>query len=82
MNDYKEQTIQMIRKLGGRLNEKTDDGLADLYHEWSEKTASAGWLMHSERGVTAFYEWATTAPCDRKRHNVGGNRLAPTQEQR
>ena len=67
MNGYKEQTIQMIRKLGGRLDEKTDDELADLYHEWSEETASAGWLMHSERGVTAFYEWATTAPCDRKR---------------
>lgn len=70
MDDYKEQTIQMIRKLGGRLDEKTDEELADLYREWSKETASAGWLMHSERGVTAFSEWATTAPCDRKRPNA------------
>ena len=70
MNDYKAKTIQMIREHGGRLDEKTDEELADLYHEWSEETASAGWLMHSERGVTAFSEWATTAPCDRKRPNV------------
>lgn len=69
MIDYKAQTIRMIRERGGRLAEKTDDELANLYHEWSKETASAGWLMPSERGVYSFYEWATTAPCDRVRSN-------------
>lgn len=74
MNDYKKATLQMIRERGGRLDEKDDDELAGMYHEWSEETANAGWLMHSERGIAAFYEWATTAPCDRKRPNAGIHR--------
>lgn len=64
-DEYKQKTIAMIRECDGRLSSKTDDELACLYREWSSVTASAGWLLHSDRGIKAFYEWATVAPCDR-----------------
>lgn len=65
MNEYKQKTIATIRDHSDKLSSKTDDQLADLYREWSNITASANWLMHSEPGIKAFCRWATIAPCDR-----------------
>ena len=63
--DYEKQTIQEIRCLGSRLSGFTDYKLRELYREWSQETACAGWLGCSKRGLKAFAEWATVAPCDR-----------------
>jgi len=66
MNEYRQETIRMIRMHGGRLDEKTDEEIERLYKTYSNETASAGWLiMHNEAGIKSFYEWAITAPCDR-----------------
>jgi hypothetical protein len=64
MEYYKTETICMIRALGSRLNSKRDASIADMYKEWSEITASAGWLTPIEEVVRSFVAWATTAPCD------------------
>jgi len=67
IGEYEAQTIGLIRERGWRLNKKTDEEIAALYHEWSEESACAGWLMHDDMVITSFCEWATTAPCDRER---------------
>jgi len=64
MKHYETATIRMIRALGSRLNSKRDVSIAAMYREWSETTASAGWLTPIEEVVVAFVSWATTAPCD------------------
>lgn len=69
MEDHEKATIKIIRDHGGRLDGKSDHALAELYREWSQETASAGWLTPSERGIAAFYDWATIAPCDRPQQN-------------
>ena len=64
MKDYQVTTIAMIREAGSRLNLKRDESIAHLYQQWSELTASAGWLSPSKASVAAFVTWATTCPCD------------------
>lgn len=65
MNEYKCNTIAVIRAHSARLAEMTDDELVQLYGEWSQQTASAGWLIHSQSAIEGFCWWATVAPCDR-----------------
>lgn len=67
MEQYRIDAVAMIRKHGGRLNALSYEQIAELYTEWFNKTACANWLSPRERTIAMFYEWATTAPCDRRR---------------
>jgi len=64
IEDYQKRTLEMIRDKGSRLNDLSQDGIKELYRQWSKSTMSAGWLMHTENGINSFIQWATTAPCD------------------
>ena len=63
--DYELAAITAIRAHNTRLNRMDNDALRNLYREWSEKTAAAGWCGHNAESIRSFIEWATTAPCDR-----------------
>jgi len=65
MEEYKIETLEKIRSFNSRLNLKSQDAIVDMYHQWSEITACAGWLSPSNIYVARFVEWATTAPCDK-----------------
>lgn len=67
MTNYQSKTLKKIRSTSSLLIPFSDEWLIQLYHEWSEETACAGWL-DSTQGVEEFCTWAVTPPCERKRN--------------
>jgi hypothetical protein len=64
LEDYKQETVDAIRKYKSRLNALTDDHIKMLYREWSQVDACANWTTYTERSLMIFIHWAITAPCD------------------
>jgi hypothetical protein len=66
MKEYEKKLVDAVRRKSARLRVKSDERIIELYNEYSQQHYCAGWLTQSEKGVNAYIEWATTAPCDIK----------------
>jgi hypothetical protein len=63
--DYRDEVLRAVRECSERLALCTRNKLCELYSEWSDYIASAGWLLYHPQCIKDFCEWATKAPCDR-----------------
>jgi hypothetical protein len=60
--EYKQSTVNKIKKVSKELSTLNDEAVAYLYSYWSEERYCAGWATATAKGIKSFIEWAITPP--------------------